>query len=627
MEFKKVTIDNFLSFNHAELQLSNRGVVLVDGDNRSSGSALSVNAAGKSSLLSAVFYAIYGELPNGDSADKVINRKEGKNMVVTLDFNQGGNEYTISRGRKKNYVKLMSGDTDLTQGTVKETNAKILELINISKNLFMLAIYFDGHNSRSFSELTDKEKKEFLESLVDIGIYRRAHDNVKDKNKDLKQKLEVVQEKKLSLNNMLSQISDMKKSNDEKKNQMLSKISSLSDSLKISESDITSFNEKYPSSKFDDLTEKSSGVDTSAIDLQISALTSEYNNLSSELQKYQYYKSQYATNLSKLQNDIKEKNSQFKQLETSEFCLVCGNPIDEEHRKLERNRLASDLNGLIADYKKTESDIAKCNEYLEENEKNIPTIKSNISDLGKQKQDMMSDSLDSAKELSNLKTEKMSLKYKYDNINTQITNAKEQLELINSANVDDKDVKSKISAESDKEKKLVSDISKTEKALVAFSDKGIKSNVLDLVVPTISDKVNTYLAKLSSGSLVVDFTTTTLKASGDESDKLDIKVTNLGEEATYSSLSAGEKRRVDIAIALAFQDIIAERSDLKTNVLFYDELFESLDSVGSDNVVEVLSDRLDTVDSVFVITHNESLKPLFPNSIKVIKEKGISRLE
>lgn len=627
MEFKKITIDNFLSFKHAELELSNRGVVLVDGDNRSSGSALSVNAAGKSSLLSAVFYAIYGELPNGDSADKVINRKEGKNMVVTLDFNQGGNEYTISRGRKKNYVKLMSGDTDLTQGTVKETNSKILELINISKNLFMLAIYFDGHNSRSFSELTDKEKKEFLESLVDIGVYRRAHDSIKEKSKELKQKLELVQSKKSSLRNMLQQISNMRLANEDKRNQLKSKLGELSEQLEKSSKEISDFNDSHPDSEFEYLSSKSNGVDTSEIDANINSKNKEYNELYSSLQKSNSYKELYTKSLKDMQKDMLSKKEQYNKLETSEFCLVCGNPIDDEHRKLERNRIATDINSLIKDYKEKESLLKRCEDYIASNTNKLPELLSEQEALKSKKSNMMSDSIEATKSLGSLNSEKMSLKYTYDNIISQISSINEQAKLIDETDINDEDTKKSLLEEDEKEKKLVKSISDSDKALVAFSDKGIKSNVLDLVVPTISDKVNTYLAKLSSGSLVVDFTTTTLKASGDESDKLDIKVTNLGEEASYSSLSAGEKRRVDIAIALAFQDIIAERSDLKTNVLFYDELFESLDSVGSDNVVEVLSDRLDTVDSVFVITHNESLKPLFPNSIKVIKEKGISRLE
>ena len=168
---------------------------------------------------------------------------------------------------------------------------------------------------------------------------------------------------------------------------------------------------------------------------------------------------------------------------------------------------------------------------------------------------------------------------------------------------------------------------KLEHALEAFSDKGIKSHVLDLVTPTLNEGVNKYLSILSGGLIEAQFTTQTKKADGTFSDKLDINVLYNGEETDYNSLSSGEKRRVDIAISLALQDMVMTRFGDDINLLAYDELFESLDAVGSENVIELLRQKLKDVSTIIVISHNEDLKPLFDKTIMVTKEQGISTLK
>ena len=178
-----------------------------------------------------------------------------------------------------------------------------------------------------------------------------------------------------------------------------------------------------------------------------------------------------------------------------------------------------------------------------------------------------------------------------------------------------------------KKETLIANRIKLEHALEAFSDKGIKSHVLDLVTPTLNEGVNKYLSILSGGLIEAQFTTQTKKADGTFSDKLDIDVLYNGEETDYNSLSSGEKRRVDIAISLALQDMVMTRFGDDINLLAYDELFESLDAVGSENVIELLRQKLKDVSTIIVISHNEDLKPLFDKTIMVTKEQGISTLK
>ena len=150
---------------------------------------------------------------------------------------------------------------------------------------------------------------------------------------------------------------------------------------------------------------------------------------------------------------------------------------------------------------------------------------------------------------------------------------------------------------------------------------------MDLVTPTLNEGVNKYLGTLTGGAINVEFSTQSKKADGTLSDKFDISVTYNGGVMSYNALSSGEKRRVDVAISLALQDMVIQRYGADVNLLAYDELFESLDATGAENVVELLKSRIEKVGTIIVVSHNEDLKPLFDNSLEVIKKDGVSTLK
>ena len=160
----------------------------------------------------------------------------------------------------------------------------------------------------------------------------------------------------------------------------------------------------------------------------------------------------------------------------------------------------------------------------------------------------------------------------------------------------------------------------------AFSNKGIRSVVLDFVTPFLNKQANKYLQILSSSDIELEFKTQVKDSKGELKDKFDIIVTNKNGGETYKSNSAGEQKRIDLAISFAIQDLIMEKNDMSTNIALYDECFDGLDIIGCENVITLLKDRLKTVGTIFVITHNENLKPLFEKSIKVVKENGVSKI-
>ena len=620
MKLNKITIKNFLSIQEATIDLDNRGIVLIDGINNTPATAIDTNGTGKSSMLSAIYYAIYGESPNGEKADALINRNAGKGLLVTLDFEVEGTPYTISRGRKKNLLTLVSGDTDLTKGTMKETQVAIDELVNIRKDVYLSTIYFDGHNSVPFSMLTDKQRKDYLEILFDVGVYKEAYEQTKTDLAEVKNNLTLVKSTIQNLNrtkeseaDSIAQLKHMQESSGNGLPKLKAELASKKQSLEA-------FNDKA----------------TTALD----KLEEEKKTISARLEPYKdgrYVELERGLRETKRKLDrtndelvlkksrIKDLADKIRNMSESELCVVCGNPIDEEHKKKEVDRLTQELKPLVADYKAlgaTVPDLQEKAATLTEEFKEEQEVQEQYSKAQRTVYNDLGVVDGKIKEIETAKFRKQTdyntTKMNYESavrsaseFDGMIKNHEQKLSAIQEE-LQDLDTKLNL---------LIKDELSLEKALTAFSDKGIKSHVLDFVTPELNTRIGNYLNFLTGGTITAVFSTQTQKANGEMSDKFDIQVNNNGKQTTYESLSSGEKRRVDIAISLTLQDILISKSNMSTNVLVYDELFESLDAVGAESVVELLRQRLESSSTILVVTHNENLKPLFAETITAVKEK------
>jgi len=161
-----------------------------------------------------------------------------------------------------------------------------------------------------------------------------------------------------------------------------------------------------------------------------------------------------------------------------------------------------------------------------------------------------------------------------------------------------------------------------------FSDSGIKSYLMDMITPFLNNHANSYLNRLTNGDISIELLTQTETKSGDLRDKMDVIVSSKNGADSYASCSAGEKKRIELAMAFAIQDLLLSQSNLSVNTAIYDECFDGLDSIGCENVIDILKDKQKQLGSIYVISHNEYLKPLFSRIITVEKDKnGISKIK
>jgi DNA repair exonuclease SbcCD ATPase subunit len=168
------------------------------------------------------------------------------------------------------------------------------------------------------------------------------------------------------------------------------------------------------------------------------------------------------------------------------------------------------------------------------------------------------------------------------------------------------------------------DLEKASFWVEAFGPRGIRSFIFENALPYLSEKANTYSTILTGGTVTIDILPTTPLKNGTTKEKLFVSAKNSFGANVYAGNSDGERRRIDICILLALQDLIASRASKVWNTIIFDEVMDTLDKTGIQNVIELL--RTYQNKNIFLISHSEDLKQYFDTAIIVQKENGVSKL-
>lgn len=683
-----------MSIEDAELDLGKRGLVLIEGKNETNPTFQS-NGSGKSSLLSSITYALYGQTPSGLKADDVVNRKVGKNTSVKLFFDVDGQSYRVERYRKhskqKNLVKLFQGNTELTGKSMRDTNKKIQDIFGIDYGTYMNSIAQGQGEAEVFSQATDKGKKEILENITNIAIYKKAQEIAKEKVKETSSELEDIQreiettnrdlentkerqeeernnyqhtidsinETKENLDKLSQELEEAKSSYPKDLKRNINKLSKLEaptypqidfttdDFIKEQEAMITSI-ENFLTSEVDKV--KSAGSS------EIQALKEQKENITTQVQPI-------LTKLDVLTNEIDNHKRDIEQLDLAEECPVCGNPLDASHAQKENERLqelitqkqenvdftsntyTNELVPMLDDMDKQiqekEQEVTDKVEEIEQSARiQIKGVEQDISYYKSDKEAEIRQEFEQEqtiyqgkmKEKDQLVSEKNRLDNNISGLEQQVKSEKSILKRLEGLpkpkdfTEDIKEFKEELQnlniellAKTDK-------IEKYENAVQMYSNTGVRSVVLDLITPFLNEQANKYMKTLSGSDIEILFTTQTENKDGSLSDKFDIEINNSSGGDTYQSNSEGEKKRIDLAISFAIQDLVLSKNNMQTNLAIYDECFEGLDEVGSENVIKLLRERLDKLETIFVITHNDHLKTLFEQVVTVQKIDGLSKI-
>lgn len=623
LTLKKVTIDNIMSIGHIELQLDGRGVTLIEGRNLTDPS-LTSNGTAKSSILGSIFYAIYGRFPakDGVKSDDIINRKVGKKAKVVLEFEKNGKEYKIERSRKPNHVYFFCGEDDLTTNSASNTDKLIKNTIGISEQLFLNAVLFDSINSKRFAIMNDKERKEMFTEVLSLDLYSKALELAKEDLKTVEAEIERIKQVDLptSERNISFYIQQQEQQRTHRQ-ALQEKVESAKSAVDARKQELENLLQSGVHERIQQLEKE----------LQESMYSPHIPNSQEEYQAYSQKEKEVSIlteQLSRVKQDVQGLLNKKEQYEQSNLCPECGSEMDKEHRESEIAKI-----------------LDKCGEYLpkaqelqrhiSESQAQLPELWQAYTEAQKVQEQAQQEVNNKAQNVQRLNTELSTERSKQSQAEYNIQLAENTYNTLNEQlNTPITDFDSLIKQEQtmlDETKEMllqrVDKQTHLKNAVLAYSDKGVKSHLIDQAVPFLNEKINQYLGTLTGSTISAIISTQKELTTGDKSDKIDLVVDNKAGAGSYGALSAGEKRRVDIAISLALQDLVMGKSDLQINTLYYDEVFENLDEVGCENTIELLKARTDLASSIYVITHNEKLKSLFNNVITVIKEDGFSRIE
>lgn len=625
LKFTKVKLHNFLSYKEATLDLDNQGVTLIEGENKSNDSYTS-SGSGKSSLLSAITYAIYGKTVTGLTSNAVINKEVGTDCSVVLYFIIDKDKYCIKRFRKGkhgagNKVRLYLNDHEITEATNPKTDKAILDLIGIQFNTYVNTISYGSSDEPVFSQATDKGKKEILDNLANTSIYSKARTYASDKLKEYKfeqSKEETIIDNAQTAINQFKELEkqDRERYEEEEKRKKVNK-----SSLELAKLDRDNYAKeslkrlKELNIAYDELLKKEPKLD---IANELTTAKAELNKTNTSLNKIQQLWTKNASLLSSL-------SIQYKDLFNKTVCPVCDRPLDKEHKKSELNNLITKANGYKEKIKKYNTLKVKLKALQTKQENELTILQQKQSNYNNEYKLYISN-------INKVKDEiaKINNRQKENDLRVTTLESHTGIDII-PAKCYTKYIKIEEEKLTNSEKKLKVLRTKIDNYTVlvnkVFSKEGITSVVLDLITPYLNEHANYYLNKLSGSILSINMNTQTLNANNTLSDKFDLQVRNQAGADSYQNCSAGERKRIDIAISFAIQDLQQEHSNTATNIAIYDECFDGLDSVGCESVIDILKEKSKIIPSIFVITHNETLKPLFDNSIKVIKDKqGISTI-
>jgi DNA repair exonuclease SbcCD ATPase subunit len=193
IHIKNLTVKNFMSVGNATqaINFDRKDLTLVLGENLDLGGDGSRNGTGKTTIINALSYSLYGQALSNIRKDNLVNKTNNKNMMVSLDFSVGGKDYKIERGRKPNVLRFFVNNqeqeiTDDAQGDSRETQDAIEQTLGLSHDMFKHILALNTY-TEPFLSLKSNDQRTIIEQLLGITMLSERADKIKDHNRSTKE--------------------------------------------------------------------------------------------------------------------------------------------------------------------------------------------------------------------------------------------------------------------------------------------------------------------------------------------------------------------------------------------------------------------------------------------------------
>jgi DNA repair exonuclease SbcCD ATPase subunit len=564
--FGKIRWKNLLSTGNAftELDLSTQGTTLIVGE----------NGAGKSTILDALTFALFGKPFRNINKPQLINSITNRDALVELEFMIGRNHYMIRRGLKPNVFEVFCNDVLLNQEAEMRDYQELLErkILKTNYKSFCQVVVLGSASFVPFMQLPAGQRRSIIEDLLDLQVFtvmntllksrvQENQDQIFQNSTDQKLVSEKIKMLKAHLNEVRS-----------KSEQFIREKTVTLESLESKVAEI--LNAKQTLRKQADDLNTDAGQSTA---------------LKLKLEKMRALRAQMEAKTSMLVKDIKFFTDH-------DSCPTCRQNIDREfscqivsQRETETKEIEAGLQKLA---EKHEQLHAELNELLALDKKYDEIITQISHETLRAR--MYEDQIKSIqKEIEDAQRDKD------ETSDVKVADLETQLNGLTSLYNELQDDRQVLAA-----------------AAAMLKDGGIKTKIVNQYVPIINKLINKYLSEFD---LFVEFHL-------DEQFNETIKSRHR-DEFSYASFSEGEKQKIDLAILFTWRAVAKLRNSLNTNLLILDEVFDSsLDGNAADDLLKILQ-ALSRESNVFIISHRDNLHDKFTNTIRFVKHKNFSRLE
>jgi len=567
IEFEKLIFRNILSYGNNETEIDFKpGINII----------FAKNGSGKSSILDALFFALYGKPYRNIKLSSLVNSLNKKNMVCRVFFKKGDDHYEIIRGQKPDLLSYKKNGVEVAlTSTKKLIQTDLDQIIGIDSFLFKNIVAVATTYNQPFLSLSNTDRNKLVENLFNLAILRKIEKAIKGENIIAKQNLTLVMKDLENAENQLN----LTNTSIANINQTILTNQNKAESLRDKEiGDLIEKNEKN-TKILNEFREKSKIATSNIIDVRSKkdTLQNEINDLTVSISKIDIYLS------------VLDKGS----------CPVCGNILTDDKHIQDKDSKIEERSSLLKLLNEDQSSLRDLNKIEENNVKNEKIIAdcNNIITIGEAK---ISDNLAKIKKLRETKSE---------------IDLSELLEKENS-------IKSKLNTDIISFKKEITDKNKEcviiDNVFRITSEDGIRHFLFGKLINVFNNIVNKNLHNLS------------VKVQVKFDSNLDYVITGLrGENIEYNQFSGGERTRIDMGILLAFLNLSGDLANWNTNILFIDELFDSgIDNEGIDALLKSLNSLIMIKNqSCYLIshrldTHNETFKSI----LKIEKNSGFSTI-